>query len=69
MYFCYNNQNGEKMNISKNNKSIILLIYAIIMFLTISSEVNLTLFFILFLVLPIAIYLFVKNIFPDNNKK
>lgn len=57
------------MNFNKDTKIIILLIYAILMFSTILNQVSLLLFFVLFVILPIGIYLFVKYIFPKDNKK
>ena len=47
---------------------VLLLLYAIIMFLTISFEIDTPYFLLLFIVAPIVIYLFVKKIFPKNKK-
>lgn len=52
----------SKIKLDKNRRVIILLVYAIIMFATIISEVNTIIFIILFVIAPISIYYFVKNI-------
>lgn len=59
-----------QLKFDKNSRIILLLIYALVMLLTISNQINLTLFIILFLILPMSIYSFVKYILPDQiNKK
>ena len=57
--------------IDKKSRIILLLIYAMIMFATIANEINTITFVILFVVAPISIYYFVKNIFPkeENDQK
>jgi len=59
-----------QLKFDKNSRIILLLLYALIMLSAISNQINLTLFIILFLILPVSIYSFVKYIFPDQiNKK
>jgi hypothetical protein len=53
----------------KNNRIMLLAIYAVIMFTTISSQINMTIFIILFLILPVSIYSLVKYIFPTQQNK
>ena len=45
---------------------ILLLLYAIVMTLSISFEIDTLSFLLLFVVVPIGIYLFVKKIFPQK---
>lgn len=70
MNFKKNINDLLQLKFDKNSRIILLLIYALIMLSAISNQINLTLFIILFLVLPVSIYSFVKYIFPDKiNKK
>jgi len=57
-----------QLKFDKNSRIILLLLYALVMLSAISNQINLTLFIILFLILPVSIYSFVKYIFPDQNK-
>jgi len=57
-----------QLKFDKNSRIILLLLYALVMLSAISNQINLTLFIILFLILPVSIYSFVKYIFPDKNK-
>ncbi len=54
-------------NLDKKNKIILLVVYGVIMFATIMSEINTIIFTLLFVVTPISIYYFVKQIFPKEN--
>lgn len=56
----------SSINFDKRTRIILLIIYALIMFTTIQSEINTIVFILLFAVVPIAIYFFVKSIFPTN---
>lgn len=56
----------SQFKFDKNSRKVLLIIYAIIMFSSISSEMNTIIFIILFVVLPISIYSFVKYIFPNK---
>lgn len=59
-----------QLKFDKNSRIIALLLYALIMLSTISNQINMTMFIIVFLILPVSIYSFVKYIFPDQvNKK
>lgn len=53
-------------NFEKRTKVILMIVYAIIMFLAIQSQMNIIIFTLLFAVVPIAIYFYVKSIFPKN---
>jgi len=60
----------SQFKFDKNSRIIFLLIYALLMLSAISNHLNLTLFIILFLILPVSIYSFVNYIFPEQpNKK
>lgn len=50
----------------KNSRLLLLVIYAVIMISSISSQINTFVFIILFAILPISIYTFVKYIFPKE---
>lgn len=50
--------------INKKIRIILLIVYALIMFLTIQIEINTIGFILLFAVAPITIYFYVKTIFP-----
>lgn len=50
----------------KKTKIILMIVYGIIMFIAIQSQMNTIIFILLFAITPIAIYFYVKNIFPKN---
>lgn len=54
----------SSINFDRRTRIIILAVYALIMFTTIQGEINTIIFILLFAVAPIAIYFFVKSIFP-----
>jgi len=54
------------MRFDKNSRIILLIIYAVIMFITIQNELNTIIFILLFAVTPISVYFFVKKNFPNN---
>ena len=54
-------------NFQKKTKIILMIAYAIIMFLAIQSEINTIFFILLFAVVPIGIYFYVKSIFPKSD--
>lgn len=54
-------------NINKKNKTILLIVYGLLMFITIYNEINTVVFILLFVVAPISIYFIVKKIFPKNS--
>jgi len=54
-------------NLDKRARIIIMIIYALIMFISIQIKIGIITFIILFAILPIVIYLYVKSIFPKNN--
>jgi hypothetical protein len=59
-----------QLKFDRNSRIVLLLLYAIIMLTTISNQINVISFVILFLVLPVSIYYLVKYVFPNNmNKK
>ncbi|MCD4757847.1 MAG: hypothetical protein K8R39_06210 [Arcobacteraceae bacterium] len=49
-------------------KIILLLLYAIIMLISITFQIDTIYFLLLFAVAPIVIYLFVKKIFPKEEQ-
>lgn len=53
---------------NKKLKLILTLIYAFILFFAIQNDLNTTILLVLFVLMPILIYLFVNMIFPKNNK-
>lgn len=60
--------NIEKLNkLEKKTRIIILIIYAVIMFSAIQIKISLVTFIILFAVLPVIIFFYVKTIFPKNH--
>lgn len=56
----------SSINFEKRTKTILLIIYAAIMFIAIQNEINTITFIILFAIVPIAIYYYVKSIFPKS---
>ena len=54
-------------NLDKRARIVIMIIYALIMFISIQIKIGIITFIILFAILPIVIYLYVKSIFPKNN--
>ena len=54
------------LKFDKNSRIVFLTLYAIIMFSTIESEINIIFFVLLFIVAPISIYYIVKYIFPKE---
>ena len=59
--------NIKKLNkLEKRTRIVILIIYAVIMFSAIQIKISMITFIVLFAVLPIVIYFYVKTIFPKN---
>ena len=58
-----------QLKFDKTSKTIILFLYAVIMILSISNQIDMILFLVLFAILPISIYAYVKYIFPPQNNK
>jgi hypothetical protein len=59
--------NIKKLNkLEKRTRIIILIVYAVIMFTAIQTKISMITFIILFAVLPVVIYFYVKTIFPKN---
>jgi len=56
------------MKLNIKNRIILLFLYGVIMFFTIRNEINILLFFMLFVITPFLIYYFVKMIFPKKLK-
>ena len=56
-------------NLDKRTRIIIMIVYAVIMFTAIQTKISMITFIILFAVLPIVIYFYVKTIFPKNINK
>lgn len=57
----------EKLkNLDRKSRIIIMIIYAVLMFISIQLKIGLLIFILLFAVLPISIYLYVKKIFPRD---
>ena len=69
MNFKKNIKDILELNFDKNSRIIVLLIYALVMLSAILNQINLTLFIILFLILPVSIYSFVKYVFPEKTNK
>ena len=53
-------------NINTKQRVILLSLYGVVMFSTIALKINMLTFIALFIVAPVAIYFFVKNIFPKE---
>ena len=59
--------NIEKLNkLEKKTRIIIMIVYAVIMFTAIQTKISMITFIILFAVLPVVIYFYVKTIFPKS---
>lgn len=56
----------SNMKFDKNSRITLLVVYAVVMFFTIAKGINTVMFILLFVVAPIGIYLFVKQIFPKD---
>lgn len=56
-------------NLDKRTRIIIMIVYAVIMLTAIQTKISMITFIILFAVLPIVIYFYVKTIFPKNINK
>ena len=59
-------KNLSDKNFEKKTKIILMIVYAIIMFTAIQSKMNIVVFIILFAVVPIAIYFYIRKIFPKE---
>lgn len=57
----------KRIQFTQNNRIILLVVYAFVMFFSIINEIDTIVFIFLFVVAPIAIYFFVKKIFPKKN--
>jgi len=57
----------KSIKFDRKNRIILLAIYAFVMFFSIINEIDTIVFIFLFVVAPIAIYFFVKKIFPKKN--
>lgn len=53
-------------NINTKQRVILLSLYGVVMFSTIALQINMLTFIALFIVAPVAIYFFVKKIFPKE---
>lgn len=60
-------QKFQNLKFEKNQRIILLLVYALIMFAAIQSQLGLISFILLFAIAPIGIYLFVLKIFPKKD--
>ena len=58
--------NWSNMRFDKNSRIILLVIYGAVMLTAIASSIDTLTFVILFAVVPVFIYIFVKKIFPKN---
>jgi len=57
--------NIEKLTkLGKRTRIVLMIVYAVIMFTAIQTKISMITFIILFAVLPIIIYFYVKTIFP-----
>ena len=54
------------LKFDKNSRIVLLILYAIIMFSTIISEMNMIFFILIFIIAPVSIYYIVKYIFPQE---
>ena len=52
--------------LNKQTRIVLFVLYAVIMFATIMSKINTLIFIILFVIVPITVYFFVKIIFPNK---
>ena len=51
---------------SKALKLFLMIIYALVMFASIQADVGILSFIILFAILPLAVYIYVKRVFPNK---
>ena len=51
------------LKFDRNSRIFLLLLYAIVMFATIASEVSILVFVLLFTVMPVSIYFVIKQVF------
>ena len=56
----------SKLKFDRNSRLILLVVYGVIMFSTISFEINTAVFILLFVAVPAAIFFFVKKVFPKK---
>lgn len=56
------------MNFDKNSRILFLVVYAVIMFSTIISGINIFVFIFLFVITPISIYFFIKKKYFKDKK-
>ncbi|MEA3554119.1 MAG: hypothetical protein U9R39_06955 [Campylobacterota bacterium] len=61
-------KNWSKMNFDKNSRILFLVVYAVIMFSTIISGINIFVFIFLFVITPISIYFFIKKKYFKDKK-
>lgn len=57
----------SNIKLQKNHKILLMVVYAVIMFIAIQAQMNLISFILLFAVLPVGIYFFVRKIFPKED--
>lgn len=57
----------SSINLEKKTRIVLLIVYALIMFVAIQSQMNIITFILLFAVVPIGVYIYVKKIFPKEN--
>ncbi|WP_320034521.1 hypothetical protein [Halarcobacter sp.] len=55
------------IKLEKKHRIILMIIYAVIMFISIQAQMGLISFIILFAVLPIVIFIYVKKLFPKKD--
>jgi len=51
------------LKFDRNSRIFLLVLYAIIMFATIASEISILVFVLLFTVMPVSIYFVIKQVF------
>lgn len=56
----------SQLKFTKNTRIVLLALYAVLMFVTISTKINTLIFIILFVIVPVSIYFLVKIIFPKQ---
>lgn len=55
------------IKLEKKHRIILMIIYALVMFISIQSQMGLISFILLFVVAPISIYIYVKKLFPKKD--
>lgn len=58
----------SSINLDKRARIALMFLYALIMFISIQSQMNTITFILLFAIVPLGIYIYVKKIFPEKKE-